>query len=210
MPAEHGEVDTAIPLLRPQRQGYARCRFQGHDLAPAAGSSVWRTIALEATLQLASVWLWPSDCACFSAARVSAVSPACAITTTGFPIDRAMTADLLGFEGLVENSYDAIAGIDYLTGAAGALAAEMENLGRLGQDLLLRGTAEYGFLRLPGGYGQTSSIMHQKRNPGGLEHARAQWIAVGRDADHLDTGVRLAQAAHRERGDCAHRRRQLC
>jgi argininosuccinate lyase len=97
---------------------------------------------------------------------------ACAITTTGFPIDRAMTADLLGFEGLVENSYDAIAGIDYLTGAAGALAAAMVNLGRLVQDLLLWCTAEYGFLRLPGGYVQTSSIMPQKRNPVALEHAR--------------------------------------
>jgi hypothetical protein len=39
-------------------------------------------MALEATLQIASVCLWPSDCACFSAARVSAVSPDCEITTT--------------------------------------------------------------------------------------------------------------------------------
>ncbi|MDE3135413.1 MAG: argininosuccinate lyase [Acidobacteriota bacterium] len=97
---------------------------------------------------------------------------ACAITTTGFPIDRAMTAELLGFEGLVENSYDAIAGIDYLSGAAGALAAAMVNLGRLVQDLLLWCTEEYGFLRLPGGYVQTSSIMPQKRNPVALEHTR--------------------------------------
>ena len=97
---------------------------------------------------------------------------ACAITTTGFPIDRAITAELLGFEGLVANSYDAIAGIDYLTGAAGALAAAMVNLGRLVQDLLLWCTEEYGFLRLPGGYVQTSSIMPQKRNPVALEHTR--------------------------------------
>jgi argininosuccinate lyase len=97
---------------------------------------------------------------------------ACAITTTGFPIDRHFTADLLGFEGLVENSYDAIAGIDYLTGAAGALAAAMINLGRLVQDLLLWCTEEFGFLRLSDGYVQTSSIMPQKRNPVALEHAR--------------------------------------
>ena len=97
---------------------------------------------------------------------------ACAITTTGFPIDRPLTAELLGFEGLVENSYDAIAGIDYLTGAAGALASAMVNLGRLVQDLLLWCTEEYGFLRLPGGYVQTSSIMPQKRNPVALEHTR--------------------------------------
>lgn len=97
---------------------------------------------------------------------------ACAITTTGFPIDRRMTAELLGFEGLIENSYDAIAGNDYLTGAAGALAAAMVNLGRVAQDLLLWCTEEYGFLRLTGGYVQTSSIMPQKRNPVALEHTR--------------------------------------
>ncbi|HEV2386670.1 MAG TPA: argininosuccinate lyase [Candidatus Acidoferrales bacterium] len=97
---------------------------------------------------------------------------ACAITTTGFPIDRSYTAELLGFEGLVENSYDAIAGIDYVTGAAGALASAMVNLGRLAQDLLLWCTEEFGALRLSGGYVQSSSIMPQKRNPVALEHAR--------------------------------------
>ncbi len=97
---------------------------------------------------------------------------ACAITTTGFPIDRNYTAELLGFEGLVENSYDAIAGNDYVTGAAGALAATMVNLGRLAQDLLLWCTAEFGFLKLSDGYVQSSSIMPQKRNPVALEHTR--------------------------------------
>jgi argininosuccinate lyase len=97
---------------------------------------------------------------------------ACAITTTGFPIDRNYTAQLLGFEGLVENSYDAIAGNDYLTGAAGAMAAAMVNLGRLAQDLLLWCTEEFGFLKLSDGYVQISSIMPQKRNPVALEHTR--------------------------------------
>lgn len=97
---------------------------------------------------------------------------ACAITTTGFPIDRSYTAELLGFEGLVENSYDAIAGNDYVTGTAGALAAAMVNLGRLAQDLLLWCTEEFGVLRLSDGYVQASSIMPQKRNPVALEHAR--------------------------------------
>jgi argininosuccinate lyase len=97
---------------------------------------------------------------------------ACAITTTGFPIDRHLTAELLGFEGLVENSYDAIAGNDYVTGAAGSVAAAMVNLGRLTQDLLLWCSEELGFLRLSDGYVQTSSIMPQKRNPVALEHTR--------------------------------------
>ncbi len=43
---------------------------------------VRRTIALVATLQIASVCVWPSACACLSAASVSAVSPDCEITST--------------------------------------------------------------------------------------------------------------------------------
>jgi argininosuccinate lyase len=106
-------------------------------------------------------------------ARVN-LSPlgACAITTTGFPIDRRMTARLLGFEGLAENSYGAIASIDYLTESAGSVAVAMVNLGKFVQDLLLWSTREFGFLRLSDAFVQSSSIMPQKRNPVSLEHAR--------------------------------------
>jgi argininosuccinate lyase len=97
---------------------------------------------------------------------------ACAITTTGFPISRRRTAELLGFEGLVENSYGAIASADYLLGACAALSVAMVNLGRLLQDLLLWSTAEFAYLRIPDAYVQISSIMPQKRNPVALEHAR--------------------------------------
>jgi argininosuccinate lyase len=97
---------------------------------------------------------------------------ACAITTTGFPIDREWTADLLGFEGLQLNSYGAIAATDYLTETAGAVATAMINQGRLAQDLLLWSTAEFGYLRLSDRWVQISSIMPQKRNPVALEHMR--------------------------------------
>lgn len=97
---------------------------------------------------------------------------ACAITTTGFPIDREYTARLLGFEGLQINSYGAIAAIDYVGEAAGAVAVLMVNLGKLVQDLLMWCTEEFGFLRLSDAYVQCSSIMPQKRNPVALEHAR--------------------------------------
>ncbi len=106
-------------------------------------------------------------------ARVN-LSPmgACAITTTGFPIDREFTADLLGFEGLAENSYGAIASIDYLTESAAAVAVAMVNAGKLVQDLLLWSTREFRFVRLTDAYVQSSSIMPQKRNPVALEHSR--------------------------------------
>jgi argininosuccinate lyase len=97
---------------------------------------------------------------------------ACAITTTGFPIDRHFTTDLLGFEGLQLNSYGAIAATDYVTEAAGAIATSMVNLGKVTQDLLLWSTAEFGFLRLSDAWVQISSIMPQKRNPVAFEHVR--------------------------------------
>jgi argininosuccinate lyase len=97
---------------------------------------------------------------------------ACAITTTGFPIDREYTAELLGFDGLQTNSYGAIAAVDYLTEACSVVAVSMLNLGRIAQDLLQWSTVEFGYLRLSDGYVQISSIMPQKRNPVPLEHVR--------------------------------------
>lgn len=97
---------------------------------------------------------------------------ACAITTTGFPIDRELTAKLLGFEAVVENSYGAIGGIDYLLEAVSALATSAVSLGKFTQDLLLWATQEFSYIRLSDAYVQTSSIMPQKRNPVSLEHTR--------------------------------------
>jgi argininosuccinate lyase len=97
---------------------------------------------------------------------------ACAITTTGFPIDRFYTARLLGFEGLQENSYGAITAIDYVCEAASAIAVLTVSLGKLVQDLLLWCMEEFHFLRLSDAYVQASSIMPQKRNPVALEHTR--------------------------------------
>jgi argininosuccinate lyase len=97
---------------------------------------------------------------------------AAAITTSGFPVDRRTVAESLGFEGLAENSFGAIAAIDYVTDTAAVLAVAMVNLGKFVQDLLLWATREFGFLRLSDAFVQTSSIMPQKRNPVALEHTR--------------------------------------
>ena len=98
---------------------------------------------------------------------------ACAITGTGFPIDRMRTAALLGFDGTTGNTYGSIATVDYLLESVSATAVLMTGLGRVVQDLLLWCTTEFGYLRLADGFVQCSSIMPQKRNPVSLEHARA-------------------------------------
>lgn len=97
---------------------------------------------------------------------------ACAITTTGFPIDRHSVAAMLGFQGLQVNSYGAIASADYLTESCAMLSICMLNLGRLAQDFLQWSSVEFGYIRLSDGYVQISSIMPQKRNPVPLEHVR--------------------------------------
>jgi argininosuccinate lyase len=98
---------------------------------------------------------------------------ACAITGTGFDINRARTSDLLGFDGPTGNTYGSIATVDYLIEGAGVAANVAVGCGRVVQDLLLWSTVEVGYLRLGDGFVQSSSIMPQKRNPVGLEHARA-------------------------------------
>jgi argininosuccinate lyase len=97
----------------------------------------------------------------------------CAITGTGFPIDRNLTAELLGFDGPGGNTYGGIAAADYLLEAMAAIMVLSSLLGRFVQDLLLWSTNELDYLRLGDGFVQVSSIMPQKRNPVALEHSRA-------------------------------------
>ena len=98
---------------------------------------------------------------------------ACAITGTGFPIDRQLTSDLLGFDGPTGNTYGSIATVDYVLEGVSAAGVLLAGLGRVVQDLLLWCTMEFGYLRLADGFVQASSIMPQKRNPVALEHVRA-------------------------------------
>src|SRR5262249_21803701 len=113
---------------------------------------------------------------------------ACAITGTGFPIDRGRTAELLGFDGTTGNTYGSIATVDYLLESVSASSVMLAGLGRVVQDLLLWCTKEFGYLRLPDGFVQCSSIMPQKRNPVALEHARA----IGSKALGQATAITLA------------------
>jgi argininosuccinate lyase len=95
-----------------------------------------------------------------------------ALVTTGFPVDRHRTAALLGFAGLVETAYDAVASRDDAHEAAAALAILMTGLSRLATDLQTWNTMEVGFIEPPDAYSSVSSIMPQKKNPQGLEFAK--------------------------------------
>jgi argininosuccinate lyase len=96
-----------------------------------------------------------------------------ALTTTAFPLDREGTAAALGFDGLVEVAYDAVASRDDAHEAVAALALLMTGLSRLATDLQAWSTYEYGFIELGDEHCSVSSIMPQKKNPAALEHIKA-------------------------------------
>lgn len=97
---------------------------------------------------------------------------ACAITTTGFPINRERTAELLGFDSPTVNSYASIAAVDYLTETLSTVSVTMIDAGKFVHEFLQMHTREFDAISLSDGYVQTSSIMPQKRNPVALEHVR--------------------------------------
>ncbi len=97
---------------------------------------------------------------------------AAAITTSGFEIDRARVAELLGFSGPLQNSYSCIAAVDYVTASYGAIELMFLHLGRPIQDFQVWSSFEVGQLYVPNALVQISSIMPQKRNPVPIEHLR--------------------------------------
>ncbi|MFF2483063.1 argininosuccinate lyase [Paenibacillus sp. NPDC058071] len=107
---------------------------------------------------------------------------AAALTTSGFAISRERIADLLGFDELIENAYDAVSGSDYIGETASAVQLAATGLGRFVQELLLWCMQEFGVARVAAPYVQVSSIMPQKRNPVSVEHARSLLSSAVGDA----------------------------
>ncbi|HJZ86727.1 MAG TPA: argininosuccinate lyase [Polyangia bacterium] len=110
------------------------------------------------------------------AVRRAGASPlgAGALAGTSFPIDRAATASALGFEELARNSMDAVSDRDFAVELLAACALVMVHLSRLGEELVLWASQEFGFVKLPEGYCSGSSIMPQKVNPDIPELVRAK------------------------------------
>jgi len=103
---------------------------------------------------------------------------ACALATTSFPINRERVAELLGFEGVLENSIDAIGTRDFLIEALWCYTALAIDVGRVVEDLLLWSSYHFDLLELPNDFASTSSIMPQKKNPDLLEVMRARMKLV--------------------------------
>lgn len=107
---------------------------------------------------------------------------AAALATSGYPVDREYVAALLGFDGLVENAYEAVASADFSAEYAAWAHLLLGHLSRFLTDLLFWCTNEVAVVRLPEAFIQVSSIMPQKRNPVALEHLRALTTRAMADA----------------------------
>jgi argininosuccinate lyase len=88
-----------------------------------------------------------------------------ALAGTSFPIDRAYTARLLGFDTPAVNSLDAVSDRDFVIEFCSTAALAMVHLSRFSEELVLWSSAQFGFIELPDRFCTGSSIMPQKKNP---------------------------------------------
>ncbi|MET0216693.1 MAG: argininosuccinate lyase [Burkholderiales bacterium] len=107
---------------------------------------------------------------------------AAALAGTSFPIDRERVARELGFDGVCENSLDAVSDRDFVIEFTAAAALVMTHLSRLSEELILWMSPQFGFIDLPDRFCTGSSIMPQKKNPDVPELARGK---TGRVTGHL-------------------------
>lgn len=97
---------------------------------------------------------------------------AAATAGTGWPLNRERTAALLGFDSLVVNTIEGVAGWDHIAEFAADNAIYLSSLSRLASEIQLWSTDEYRMVELDPAFAGTSSIMPQKKNPDSLERTR--------------------------------------
>jgi argininosuccinate lyase len=95
-----------------------------------------------------------------------------AISGCGFPVDRTLLKELLGFRATSPNSIDAVGDRDWVAELVFVASLIGAHLSRLAEDLIVFSSQEFGYVTLPEAYTTGSSLMPQKRNPDGLELAR--------------------------------------
>ena len=89
----------------------------------------------------------------------------CALAGTDFPIDRTITAKLLNFSKISQNSLDGVSDRDFVAEYIFCCSTVMAHLSRFCEDLILYSTWEFGFIEISDDYSTGSSIMPQKKNP---------------------------------------------
>lgn len=101
-----------------------------------------------------------------------------ALAGTTYPIDRTITARLLGFEGICQNSLDAVSDRDFAIEFTANTSILMMHLSRMSEELILWMSAQFGFIHIPDRFCTGSSIMPQKKNPDVPELVRGKAARV--------------------------------
>jgi argininosuccinate lyase len=135
---------------------------------------------------LAYAWMLIRDRDRFAAAVTSATARlplgAGALAGVNFDTDRATVAEELGFAAVAENSIDAVSNRDFVLDYLAAAATCATHLSRLGAEIVLWSSEEFGFCEVADAWASGSSIMPQKKNPDAAELLRAK---APRIAGHL-------------------------
>jgi argininosuccinate lyase len=170
------EVVDATGAL--QRVLLARARGAGEEIYLPGYTHLQRAQpVLLAHHLLAHFWALARDVDrwrdCLARADVSPLG-AGALAGTSLPIDPAMTARELGFDRPFDNSLDAVSDRDFVAEALFVVALEQVHLSRLGEEIILWASDEFGFLTLDDRYSTGSSMMPHKKNPDIAELARGK------------------------------------
>ncbi len=118
-----------------------------------------------------------------------------ALAGTTYPLNREMTAELLGFDGVTLNSLDGVSDRDFCIELAGALSIIMVHLSRFSEEIIMWCSWEFKFVELDDAFSTGSSIMPQKKNPDIAELVRGKSGRVFGDLTTLLTvmkGIALA------------------
>ncbi|MFX1445894.1 MAG: argininosuccinate lyase, partial [Promethearchaeota archaeon] len=103
---------------------------------------------------------------------------ACAIGGTSININRIRTTELLGFDGIIENSIDAVSSRDYIYEVLMGIALISIQFSRIAEDLLIWSTKEFQFIELDDQFCSVSSVMPHKKNPDTIELIRSKTSKV--------------------------------
>ena len=181
-----GEIDQLAPLLADMQRALVELAAQhAHTVMPGfTHLQVAQPVSLAHHL-LAYVEMFARD-----AERLADVRRrtnrlplgAAALAGTSYPLDRESVATELGFDGVCQNSLDAVSDRDFAIEFCAFAAITMVHVSRLAEELVLWMSQNFGFIDLADRYCTGSSIMPQKRNPDVAELARGK---TGRVVGHL-------------------------
>ena len=181
-----GEIDTLLPLLRAMQTALVDVAENNTDtiLPGYTHMQVAQPVSFAHHL-LAYVEMFSRD-----AERLADVRKrvnqlplgAAALAGTSYPLDRERVAGMLGFDGVCQNSLDAVSDRDFALEFTAFAAIAMVHISRLAEELVLWMSQNFGFIDLADRYCTGSSIMPQKRNPDVAELARGK---SGRVVGHL-------------------------